>query len=180
MDALLQASSTKLQQAQDRVKSNADLPPQQFADEMKQFQDSLLNMAKVCLGELNACNNQFQEMSLTVKEAEAFVRVLKDSKGVALRKAGNPCKQGAIIPTANVESYEFKALTIPAPGTFDIASKVLDTVGKQVADLGGSGGANLIRKIKASDRRPWTWSRQADFFTLKNGSEKSTFSEIYR
>jgi antitoxin component HigA of HigAB toxin-antitoxin module len=180
MEAILQQSTTRLQAAQDRLKSNTDLTPQQFEGEMKAFQDSLLSMARQCLGELTSCNNRFQDMSLSVKEAESFVRVLKDAKGVELRKSGNPCKQGAIILTANVESYEFKPLQIPAPGTFEISSKVLDQVGRQVGELGSGTGPALIKKIKAEDRRLWTWSRQADFFALKGSSEKTTFSELYR
>jgi hypothetical protein len=116
---------------------------------------------------------------LDVQRSEAVVSVTKDSKAFDSRPAGNPCRPGALVRTANVESNEFKPLAIPPPGTFSIAGNVLDSIGSQPADLPTAKGPTLVKKIKAGTRKVLPWCRQADFFAVNGSKERSSFAEVY-
>jgi hypothetical protein len=180
MEAAIRTGEARLEDMKKLLAASARLQPQQISQQLQDLENHLIQMGQICLGELHQINDRYQKMMLDVQRSEAVLSVLKDSKGVELGRVGQPCKPGALVRTANVESNEFKPLAIPPPGTFSIAGGVLDSIGSQPADLPNAKGPKLIKKVKAGARRVLPWCRQADFFAVTGSKERSSFAEIYQ
>jgi hypothetical protein len=179
MDAAIRAGQARLEETKKLLAGSTRLQPQQVSQQLQDLESQLILMGQICLGELHQINDHYQKLMLEVQRSEALLNVTKDAKCLELFRVGNPCRPGALVRTANVESNEFKPLAIPPPGTFSMAGGVLDSVGAQPADLPNTKGPKLIKKIKAGTHRVLPWCRQADFFTVNGSKDRSTFAEVY-
>jgi hypothetical protein len=178
MDAALKFGESRLADIDAALKSSAPPHQDQFKSFLVDLESSLIDMGKICLDELRACNEEFESLERNVTQSEGHIQFVKDCKGGALRKAGNPCSWGALVPTADVDTYEYVPLLLPTKEPCQIACGILDSIGRSANEITTS-NATLIRRTTALDARAWMWVKQSDYFVLKNSKEPSTFQRLY-
>lgn len=126
--------------------------------------------------DLSRCNEQFCNMSTSIAQTEAMLRVIKDQKGHKAIKAGKDCHEGTMTETANIETMVLPHMTVPKPGTYDMmqSMKVLNGIGRAAGEK-----KPLIRKRNPDDQSPWLWSKPQDFFVSKQNHGKTSFEQVY-
>ena len=180
MEAAVKAGEQNIEAMENLIIAGQALDFATFQQNLQILENSLLEMSKFCLDELSKCNSKFCEMEHAISSAEGTLSLIKDTRGHELIKQGNPCPEGARISTADVKTHPLPKIEIPKPGTYDLmqSMKVLNGIGRAAGE-----NRPLIRKKNVIDDAgqnvSWPWSRQADFFVLKNASEPTTFSQIY-
>lgn len=180
MEAAVKVGEDNLHSIEQLVQQGVGIEFSVFRQNLEALETSLLQMSKYCLDELSKCNEKFCEMERTVSAAEGTLSVIKDTCGHDLLKHGNPCTEGARIPTADVKTHPLPKIEIPKAGDYDLMQslKVLNGIGRAAGE-----NKPLIRKRNVIDEAglnvSWPWSRQSDFFVLKSPVEPTTFSEIY-
>jgi hypothetical protein len=174
MKKILEDSAVHIESMMKRMESNTPLTEEDFKRAFFKLESTIVALSKRSLAKLEKCNSEVENMLRDVAETEGLIGVIKDSKSQELRRRGVASKEGAMIPTANVESPPFEPFLFLDDERFryPLAMDVLNGVGK-------GKGVELIPKIEKGAARSAHWVRLADYFAVPGNESKSVFAEVY-
>lgn len=148
-----------------------------LTNEMKSFQEKILEMSKACLNDINGFINDLDEMTSTVNEMEGSIKIVKNKKGnesIAEGFEPPPCEDAPQFQSAET-GENTSEIQLPT-GDYVLNFSALDQIGQTVECVAnGEEGMPLVREIKPGEKTPTLWSRFEDYF-VESKSSRSTFN----
>ena len=145
------------------TKDNSELWKEMQKD-VESLSQSIVELSKTCLTELNDINQYYIDMSRDITSMEGMIKVIKDAAG------NSTLIQGVDVPRIDYEDEipytngSEEAVSLPA-GDYVLNFSALDQIGQTVENIKDNiGGMPLIREITPDDNSPQLWTQQEDYF----------------